>query len=120
MRSRYSAYALNELDYVKATWHPEFRPPRLDPDSSLRWIGLEVIAAPTPMNETATVEFEARLLHLGRVDGVHEQSQFVYSNGRSLYTQGEQLPLRFAPWKPGRNESCPCGSGKKFKRCCGA
>ncbi|MGH9364250.1 MAG: SEC-C metal-binding domain-containing protein, partial [Thermoanaerobaculia bacterium] len=21
---------------------------------------------------------------------------------------------------PGRNEPCPCGSGKKFKRCCGA
>jgi uncharacterized protein YchJ len=21
---------------------------------------------------------------------------------------------------PGRNESCPCGSEKKFKRCCGA
>lgn len=21
--------------------------------------------------------------------------------------------------KPGRNESCPCGSGKKYKRCCG-
>lgn len=22
--------------------------------------------------------------------------------------------------KAGRNDSCPCGSGKKFKRCCGA
>ena len=21
--------------------------------------------------------------------------------------------------KPGRNESCPCGSGRKYKRCCG-
>jgi hypothetical protein len=25
-----------------------------------------------------------------------------------------------APARPGRNQSCPCGSGKKFKRCCGA
>jgi hypothetical protein len=25
-----------------------------------------------------------------------------------------------APPKVGRNEPCPCGSGKKFKRCCGA
>ena len=24
------------------------------------------------------------------------------------------------PDKPGRNQPCPCGSGKKFKRCCGA
>ena len=25
---------------------------------------------------------------------------------------------RVAP-KVGRNDSCPCGSGKKFKKCCG-
>jgi hypothetical protein len=24
------------------------------------------------------------------------------------------------PPKVGRNEPCPCGSGKKFKKCCGA
>jgi uncharacterized protein len=22
--------------------------------------------------------------------------------------------------RAGRNEACPCGSGKKFKKCCGA
>ncbi|WP_085931013.1 SEC-C metal-binding domain-containing protein [Anaerophaga thermohalophila] len=21
--------------------------------------------------------------------------------------------------KPGRNDPCPCGSGKKYKKCCG-
>ncbi|HVX65928.1 MAG TPA: HEAT repeat domain-containing protein [Bryobacteraceae bacterium] len=25
-----------------------------------------------------------------------------------------------APAKPGRNDPCPCGSGKKYKKCCGA
>jgi uncharacterized protein YecA (UPF0149 family) len=29
-------------------------------------------------------------------------------------------PQRSAPRPPGRNEQCPCGSGKKWKRCCGA
>jgi len=29
-----------------------------------------------------------------------------------------QQPYR-APAKTGRNEPCPCGSGKKFKACCG-
>jgi len=29
------------------------------------------------------------------------------------------LPYR-APPKPGRNDPCPCGSGKKYKKCCGA
>jgi uncharacterized protein len=28
-------------------------------------------------------------------------------------------PIRVAP-KPGRNDPCPCGSGKKYKKCCGA
>jgi preprotein translocase subunit SecA len=33
---------------------------------------------------------------------------------------GERLGpvVREAP-KVGRNEPCPCGSGKKFKKCCG-
>jgi uncharacterized protein len=29
-----------------------------------------------------------------------------------------RLPVRASP-KTGRNEPCPCGSGKKFKMCCG-
>jgi hypothetical protein len=31
---------------------------------------------------------------------------------------GREEPYR-APSKVGRNEPCPCGSGKKFKKCCG-
>ena len=30
----------------------------------------------------------------------------------------EQRPTEIA--KPGRNDPCPCGSGKKYKKCCGA
>ena len=29
------------------------------------------------------------------------------------------LKTRVAEKKVGRNESCPCGSGKKYKKCCG-
>ncbi len=29
------------------------------------------------------------------------------------------VPDRKAEAKPGRNDPCPCGSGSKFKRCCG-
>ena len=64
------------------------------------------------------VEFEARLLVDGRVEAMHENSNFVRQQGRWLYTDGETLAPSLAPWKPGRNEPCPCGSGKKFKRCC--
>jgi uncharacterized protein len=36
------------------------------------------------------------------------------------YSVGEALAARQPDRKVGRNERCPCGSGKKYKRCCGA
>ena len=32
-----------------------------------------------------------------------------------LHSSGESVP-----WPPGRNDACWCGSGRKYKRCCGA
>jgi len=32
----------------------------------------------------------------------------------------KQVPIKRDGRKIGRNEPCPCGSGKKYKRCCGA
>jgi SEC-C motif domain protein len=42
MRSRYSAYVLNDLAYVLATWWPGCAPSDLAPDVQTRWLGLEV------------------------------------------------------------------------------
>jgi SEC-C motif-containing protein len=117
MRSRYSAYALGELDYLKASWHADFLPADLVIDERIGWLGLTIISS-NQLGCQATVEFEARLLLDGRVDAMHENSNFVSVGGRWLYTDGEMLAPSFTPWKPARNEPCPCGSGKKFKRCC--
>ncbi len=119
MRSRYSAYVLGKTDYLVQTWHPDYRPTELKLDQALQWIGLQIMQTEETA-DTATVEFEARLLAHGKVDALHEMSRFVREAGRWLYTDGEMLPASFAAWKPGRNENCPCGSGRKFKRCCGA
>jgi len=43
--------------------------------------------------------------------------------GRSIQervAEAERMPLRRASPKIGRNDLCPCGSGKKYKRCCGS
>ena len=117
MRSRYCAYALHDRDYLEQTWHVDHRPSDLVLDNGTRWIGLEVIDF-QQQDDQATVEFEARLLVAGKVDVMHEHSRFVQQRGRWLYTSGDTLPPTFQPWNPGRNETCPCGSGKKFKRCC--
>ena len=49
-------------------------------------------------------------------DSAHDAVEEDWNNERRLLEPEE--PYR-APTKVGRNEPCPCGSGKKFKRCCG-
>ena len=117
MRSRYSAFALGEREYLLETWHPDHRPASLELDGSIRWIGLEVLGH-QESGDSATVEFEARLIRAGTVSAMHELSEFLCSDGRWYYTVGSALSASFEPWQPGRNQACPCGSGRKFKRCC--
>jgi SEC-C motif domain protein len=118
MRSRYTAFALSERDYLLASWHPDYRPPQLQLDADIRWVGLEILATEQQGNG-ATVEFEASLMSQGEVSAMRECSQFLRLDGCWFYTTGEQLAPRLQPWKPGRNQDCPCGSGLKYKRCCG-
>ena len=118
MRSRFTAFSTGKLDYLKSSWHPDFVPRDLQIDGGLTWLDLTVIDFVDGDNE-ATVEFEARFLSGGSLQGLHERSRFLKQQGRWLYTDGDQLPASFKPRKPGRNEPCPCGSGNKFKRCCG-
>jgi SEC-C motif domain protein len=118
MRSRYSAFALGDTAYLLESWHADFRPGELQLDPRIRWIGLEIVAS-EQQAQKAIVEFEATLILSGEVSAMHERSEFACEQGRWLYTRGEQLPPSIMPWKPGRNQPCPCGSGGKFKRCCG-
>lgn len=117
MRSRYSAFSLGKLDYLQASWHPDFVPDDLTIDPAVKWIKLRVVDFVDAEN-TAVVEFEASFLVYGRVEGMHERSRFVCQQGRWLYTDGDPLTPSFKAHKPARNEPCPCGSGKKYKRCC--
>jgi SEC-C motif-containing protein len=86
MRSRYSAFVLNELDYLLATWHPTTRPAQLAPNEpGLKWLGLE-IKRYTPLDAThATVEFVARNKLAGRAYRLHETSAFVRENDQWFY-----------------------------------
>ncbi len=49
---------------------------------------------------------------------VHENSQMKNSNNTSRPGQ-ENMTVRRTTPKVGRNDPCPCGSGKKYKNCCG-
>lgn len=118
MRSRYTAYVLNKRDYLLHTWHPDYLPDDLQLDGDIKWLRLDIVEY-SAQGHDATVEFEVLLLVEGSVEALHEKSQFVFEGGRWLYTNGEMMEPASRSWKPGRNTNCPCGSGLKFKRCCG-
>ncbi len=129
MRARYSAYALGQVDYLTDTLAPEARDD-FDPieasstASDAVWQGLEVRAVTDggPDDETGAVEFVARFRLRGESRIHHERASFRREQGRWVCSGGEMNPKgppRQAV-KVGRNDPCPCGSGKKYKKCCGA
>jgi SEC-C motif-containing protein len=90
MRSRYSAFVLDRLDYLLASWHPSTRPATLAPNEpGLRWLGLDVRRHHVIDADHATVEFVARSKLGGRAHRLHEISRFVREDGRWYYVDGD-------------------------------
>ncbi len=89
MRSRYSAFVLGLTDYLIDSWHPSTRPPTLELEPDIKWLGLEVRAQAQQDEDHATVEFVARSRVAGRGQRLHERSRFVRENGRWYYVDGD-------------------------------
>ncbi len=89
MRSRYSAYALGDAGYLRATWEPSTCPAELDLDPAVRWLGLSVKRHLREGEEAATVEFVARYrIGGGSAVRLHEISRFRRREGRWYYLDG--------------------------------
>lgn len=90
MRSRYSAFAVGDAAYLLATWHPETRPPSLEHDPTVRWMGLDVLATGGGglLSTEGTVEFRAWYRHEGETGSQHETSRFVREDGAWRYLDG--------------------------------
>jgi len=120
MRSRYTAYSVNDLDYIERT----MKSPALDhfdrDDKSreaqtICWTHLEVLN--TAGNATrGFVEFRAHYCMGNKNYVLHEKSEFRFEEGEWFYVSGIQPD---SMKKVGRNDVCLCGSGKKYKKCCG-
>ena len=125
MRSRFSAFSLGKIDYLIDTLHPskrglDLRQTLIGRTSNTKWTHLAILDAERGLedDENGEVEFVASYREDGAAKRLHERSQFVREGGRWFYVSGEYENLRPLP-KPGRNEPCWCGSGKKFKKCHG-
>lgn len=128
MRARYTAFAQQEIDYLKDSHDPQTRG-EFDPEaakewsSRSQWKGFDVLRteAGGPGDTTGVVEFIARYSIDGADIDHHEISEFRKDGDTWYFHDGKEVPTterRDGP-KIGRNDPCPCGSGKKFKKCCG-
>jgi SEC-C motif-containing protein len=127
MRSRYSAFATQKMAYLDETYHPSVRTESSgtleESAMAVKWLGLEILStdAGGEDDNEGFVDFVAKYQQKGHQHAMRERSRFVKEDGRWYYVDGETkaLPIKAAE-KVGRNEPCPCGSGKKYKKCCGA
>lgn len=130
MRARYSAYIKGNISFLGESLYTASRH---DWDEAAtrkwaeqsQWLGLEVLSTENGRedDDEGTVEFVASYKEDGLLKQHHENSLFRKEDGSWFYVDG-QLPTpetvqRETP-KTGRNDPCPCDSGKKYKKCCGA
>jgi SEC-C motif-containing protein len=118
MRSRYSAFVLKDVAYLLRSWDRRTRPAALDLSDDVQWIKLTILHAEggSPDEDTGSVEFIARYRSALGEGEMREISRFRRKAGRWVYCGAQPGNTR----APSRNTPCPCGSGKKYKRCCGA
>lgn len=128
MRSRYTAYTQVEVDYILKTHDSKTRNEISKEETKIwaensEWLGLEVIkTVKGGEDDTAgKVEFKAYYKQNGVKHTHHEEANFVKKRG-SWYFEDCVIvnkPIVREGAKIGRNDPCPCGSGKKYKKCCG-
>ncbi|MBB1439020.1 YchJ family protein [Shewanella sp. SG41-4] len=116
MRSRYSAFVLRQFNYLITTHHPDYLNGLTEQQlaqGETQWLGLQVLSS-KQQSETGEVTFKAWYIEDKHIDAIYECSSFIKKDGLWFYTDGQQMQTRL----PGRNDTCICYSGKKFKQCC--
>lgn len=125
IRSRYTAFATRQLDHIERTHAPEIRADfnRAEAERMAEecdWQGLKITQV-DEHGDKADISFVIHFRHenqdkyqLERAHFRKEQDQWLYEGGE-INPHGPQRIVN----KVGRNDPCPCGSGKKAKKCCG-
>ncbi len=143
MRSRYTAFTLADLKYITDTLAPEARKGFAAAGTGkwaeqAKWKGLVIHdTRQGGANDTeGVVEFTATYEIEGQGIEHHEVAEFRKDkHGQWLFVDGDshthkegeghthhapvETVVRDEP-KIGRNDPCPCKSGKKYKKCCAA
>ena len=129
MRARYASYVTGDVGFLKSSATKEVQREFNEETSkawsaAAKWHGLEILRTERggPGDSDGVVEFRALYTANGEFCNHHEVSKFVREQDGWKFSDGdlvkEKPELRERP-KIGRNDLCPCGSGKKYKKCCG-
>lgn len=126
MRSRYSAYATVEPKYLMLTTHISLLKDQNETDirgwaEENKWQKLEVLSSQKGQSDDSRgeVEFKAYFIdYEGKQQVHHEKSTFLKETGKWYYSSGIINPKSVSQAQ-NRNDFCACGSGKKYKKCCG-
>ncbi len=128
MRARYSAYAMANIDFIERTTNSSNRA-EFSRENTRKWAEesqwhsleiLNVIGGKEDEDE-GSVEFIATYSQEDEKIKHHEVSGFRKEAGIWTFVDGHMVNQTFRRDQPkiGRNDPCHCGSGKKFKKCCG-
>lgn len=121
MRSRYTAFYQGDIDYLITTLHPDKRDGNERKElaktiNNTTWLGLTIIntSQGKKNNKIGYVEFMA-VFKITEPQQLHERSRFIKADGKWFYMDGDILPDLILK----DNDSCWCGSGKKYRKCHG-
>tara|TARA_R110002126_G_scaffold291595_1_gene454075 strand:- start:577 stop:990 length:414 start_codon:yes stop_codon:yes gene_type:complete len=123
MRSRYSAYCCKNIDYIFQTYHPDQHRHNAKNQiaefaNAVHFVGLTITKQnedePALADNARTVSFVAHYINGNKLESLVETSRFILGE-RWYYYDGDIGTTTTV--NVGRNDRCPCGSGKKFKQC---
>lgn len=137
MRSRFTAFAKGIWDYIEQTRYPDgqelsagYKTKFLH--DGIAWKKLEIydVKKGNASDEEGEVSFVAHYVENGEEKTLQEVAKFIKEDGKWYYNEHESRIISSDPApsvkpftrdqpKVGRNDPCPCGSNKKFKKCCG-
>ena len=130
LRARYTAFTQGAIDFILESHHSKTRGEVKrdeieDWSKNSQWLGLKVVQQESgkEQDQQGVIIFSATYQAEGKTQEHWEKSFFERENGqwKFLDAQGIQVgTFRRTEPKTGRNDPCPCGSGKKHKKCCAA
>ncbi len=90
MRSRFTAFAVGDREYLLDTWHPSTRPSSVDLDEETRWLHLEIVDVVdgSLFHDAGIVEFTAVYRDADGRGEMTERSTFERVDGRWFYVSG--------------------------------